>query len=171
MYYGDSLFPQPGGGTCNSPGVSPTVTATVTSWNWSGVGGTWSGVPTSTLSSEYTTALLTSDAVAAVGSYTGFATGTVGVTPIASFDLDGDELTASVKEGEYYFLLPTLTGASCYKLEWNETFTPESGSPTTTARSYLWNGTDTVTSTRSISVPGTQGTTTITDLVASFACA
>jgi hypothetical protein len=131
---------------------------------------TMTGSAVETLSNEYTTALLISDAIAAATSFTSFATGTVGVTAIASYDLTTDEATATVKQGEYYFELPSLGDATCYKLEWNETFTPESGSPTTTARSYLWDGIETDSPTHSISIPGTQGTWTITDLVASFAC-
>lgn len=158
---------------CSSPDFKTDTSATVQTWTMPGAGGCFpnaTGTVTVTLSSEYTNAILRTNAVAAIGSFSSWSMGTVGATTIGLYDLDSDQLTATVKQGEYYFEIPALGVAPCYKLTWNEVYAPASGAPTTTPRSYLWNGTDTVTPTLSIAVPSTPITVYLSDLLASYSC-
>lgn len=128
----------------------------------------YTGTATNTLSDEYTTAELYSDVVSQIPSFSGSFSGPASCTG-AYYDTTSDELTITMRKMEYRFVLPTLTGYSCYKISWNETFTPEGGgSATVTPKSYVWNGSDTVTPTYTIDVPQNQGTTTVTDI--SFSC-
>lgn len=126
-----------------------------------------SGSVTETLSNEFTTALLDSDVTAALPSFSGaFSAG----SPSASYDKSTDEVTISKSKAEYKFTLPSIS-TPCYKLTWIERFTPEGGgSPTDTAKSYLWDGVSTETGVYTLDVPGSEGTTTIVSIVASCAC-
>lgn len=154
-------------------GLAETLTLTTRTLSGVGCGGPFAsdskgGSATETLSSEYTTALLGGDVDAAIPSFSG-SYGSYGCS--AFYDLTTDELTATKRALQYKFTIPSgLTG--CYKLTWVERFTPEGGgSPTDTAKSYLWDGTATETPAYTISAPAAQGTTTIADVVATFDCA
>jgi hypothetical protein len=125
------------------------------------------GTASQTLSSEYTTALLESDVTAALPSYGSYSDGDCGG---AYYDVSDDELTITKQKMQYKFTLPNLTGYACYKLTWNERFVAEGGSVTNTAKTYQWDGSATETGEYTIDVPAAEGTTTITDLVASNAC-
>ncbi|NBW38511.1 MAG: hypothetical protein EBR30_26525 [Cytophagia bacterium] len=125
---------------------------------------------TNTLSTEWTTAELETDVYNAIPAFSGSFSGGVACSG-AYYDKTSDELTITKRKMEYKFVLPTLTGYSCYKITWNETFTPEGGGSTTvTAKSYIWNGTDTETPVYTIDVPAAQGTTTVTDVSVSCSC-
>lgn len=127
------------------------------------------GTATNTLSNEYTTSDLSDDVSTNLPYFSGpfsdaYCTG-------AYYDISSDELTITKRKMEYKFTLPSLSGYSCYKLTWDEVFTPEGGGSTTvTSKSYLWNGTDTETSVYTINVPANQGTTVVSNITASCSC-
>lgn len=127
-----------------------------------------SGTATETLSVEYTTADLLSGIAGAMGAFSG----SYSTTPsTAYYDLSTDELTATMRKLQYKFSIPSgLSG--CYKIEWIERFSPEGGgSPTDTAKSYLWDGSATETGAYTIDVPATQGAVSIESVTASCDCA
>jgi hypothetical protein len=110
------------------------------------------------LSTEYTTSLLISDTESLLPSWPN--TFSSGYT--SSYrNLTNDELTYTIRRIKYKFQLPTLTGYSCYKITWFE------GS---TAKSYLWNGTDTETPVYTLNEPLTNGTVSVNTVVASCSC-
>lgn len=118
----------------------------------------WYGSYTDTLSVEYTTATLLTSTVSALPSYPNTWVG----ANEAMRDLSADELTYSIQRFKYKFILPDLTGFDCYKIEWNE------GS---TAKSYIWNGTDTETGVYGeVTEPGTDGSITVNSIVVTCAC-
>jgi hypothetical protein len=122
-----------------------------------------------TLSSEYTTSDLETDVTNAIPAFSGsFSSGSC---TGAFYDKTSDEFTITKRKMQYKFTFSSISGYSCFKITWNETFTPEGGgSSTSTAKSYLWNGTDTETPVYTIDVPVSQGTTTITNVVQSCSC-
>lgn len=128
-----------------------------------------SGTATNTLSDEYTTAQLKSNIEALTVSFTG---------PFADdceafLILGNNELSITRQELQYKFDWPfslTATRYSCYRIDWSEVFTPDSGSVVTTPRHYLWNGTDTETPVYSISAPTSYGTVVVTAISASCSC-
>ena len=128
------------------------------------------GTATNTLSNEYTTADLLDDVDSELPDFSGdFGT----PCEPAVYDITSDELTITKRKIQYKFTWPiSLTASlySCYKIEWAEVFTPESGSVVTTARSYQWNGTDIETPVYTIDVPTYQGTTVVTSITTSCAC-
>ncbi len=122
------------------------------------------------LSNEYTTADLLDDVDSELPDFSGdFGT----PCEAAIYDITSDELTITKRKIQYKFTWPiSLTASlySCYKIEWAEVFTPESGSVVTTSKSYQWNGTDTETPVYTIDVPTYQGTTVVTSITTSCAC-
>lgn len=121
-----------------------------------------------TLSSEYTTAQLLTDVDAALPAFSGSYSS--GVTCTAFYDLSSNELTATKRALQYKFAILGGLGG-CYKITWVERFTPEGGgSPTDTARSYLWDGVATETGVYTITPPSSQGTTAIANVVATYDC-
>ncbi len=151
---------------CDLPplaGFTDSYTSTVHTQTGDGCDGgvpseNFTGSATATLSSEYTTALLISDTVAALPSYPGTFSGTCS----SLRNLSSDELTYSIRRFKYKFVLPDLTGFSCYSISWMEGSTP---------RSYTWNGTDTETPVYGpVNEPGSNGTVDITGITASCVC-
>ena len=113
---------------------------------------------TLTLSDEYTTAQLIADVVADLPSYPGTYAGTCS----SLRDLSSNELTYSIRRFKYKFILPDLTGFSCYKIAWLEG---------ATAKSYFWNGTDTETPEYGpVDEPASNGTVGISSVVATCDC-
>jgi hypothetical protein len=132
-----------------------------------GSAGAGGSTVTLTLSDEYTTAQLISDVVAALPSYPGTWVGTC-----SSFrDLESDELTYTIRRFKYKFQLPDLTGFTCYKITWNELFTPAVGSPyILNNRVYDWNGLASETGEWEIDEQAVNGSVTITDIAVSCEC-
>jgi hypothetical protein len=126
-----------------------------------------SGAVVETLSSEYATSTLSSDVTSALPSYGSYSSGDCSG---AYYNVSDDELTITKRKMQYKFTLPSLGGYACYKLTWNEHFVAEGGTVTNTAKTYQWDGSATETGEYTIDVPASEGTTTITDLVASNAC-
>jgi hypothetical protein len=117
------------------------------------------GSQVSTLSNEFTTALLVSDTLAAIPAFSGsYSAGAA----TALYDLTTDQLTASLRSLQYKFTLPTLTGYVSYRIEWQEVFTPAVGGPTSVAKSYTWDGVATETPAYTIPAPSTKGSTVVT---------
>jgi hypothetical protein len=155
-----------------TPGYNLTYSSTVETATGIGCAGpstdqNFTGVATTTLSEEYTTALLVSDVEAAIPAFSG-AFSTLG-SGTAFFDITTNELTATKRALEYKFELPALValGYTTYRLDWVERFTPEGGSPSDTAKFYNWDGSATETGVYTVSAPSTQGTTSINNVVAS----
>ena len=116
------------------------------------------GTGRDSLGTEYTTAMLEANTIASLPSYPGTFSGTCS----SLFDLDVDEVTFTVRRFKYKFILPDLTGFDCYKLTWMEG---------ATAKSYLWNGTDTETPVYGpVLEPASNGTVGITSVVATCDC-
>lgn len=92
------------------------------------------------LSDEYLTADLIAAALAALPAFDGDWDDTAG----AYRNLTSDELTYSIREARYRlrFQIPTTRKRinTCYKVEWVERFTPESGDPVDTPMSATWDG-------------------------------
>jgi hypothetical protein len=85
--------------------------------------------------------------------------------------LSSDEVTMTKRKAEYKFTIPSLTGYTCYRITWVERFAPEAGgSPTNTALTYVWNGTDTETPVYELEVPDIQGATEVVSVVADCFC-
>lgn len=134
------------------------------------------GSATETLSDEWTTAALEADVTAAIPAYSGSFT-LVSCTG-SYYDKTSDELTITKRKMEYKFALPGvggvswLTGYSCYKIMWDEVFTPKGGGSTTvlTSRTYTWNGSDTETPVYEIDVPASEGTITVENITYSCTC-
>lgn len=124
-----------------------------------------SDVTTETLSSEYTTATLISNAVAALPSYAGFGGSHgsgQGTTCSATRALATDETSYSIRRFKYKFTFAAATAA--YTISWNEHFVPTSGSPTDTPRTASVSIGDTETSVLEVTEGTVNGTTTITDI-------
>ena len=117
------------------------------------------GTGRDSLGTEYTTAMLEANTIAALpSSYPGTFTGGCS----AYINLDVDEVTCTVARFKYKFILPDLTGFDCYKLTWMEGSTP---------KSYLWNGTDTETPVYGpVFNPSSPGAIGITSIVATCDC-
>lgn len=84
-----------------------------------------------TLSSEYTTADLITNATADLPAYPGTWAGTAG-----SFrNLSTDELSVAIRESRYrhIFPVPNVSSGACYRLEWVERFIAEAGVALTSA--------------------------------------
>ncbi len=113
------------------------------------------------LSDEYTSLQLRTDTIAALPAYPGTFVGTCS----SLFDQTSDEFTFTVRRFKYKFVLPSMTGITCYTLTWLEGTTP---------KSYTWNGTDTETPVYGpvLEPPGTGGTATrtISSIAASCVC-
>lgn len=127
------------------------------------------GTATNTLSNEYTTAQLKSDVEALTVSFTG----PFDDACSAFLDISVDEISISRQELQYKFTWPfslTASRYSCYRIDWSEVFTPDSGSVVTTPRYYVWNGTDTETPVYSISAPTSYGTVVVTAVSSSCSC-
>lgn len=138
---------------------------------------------TETLSNEYTTALLRTNAVLALPSYPGTFTSS---SPGSFANVSSDELSCAVRESRYRlrFKIPLIGFGTCYKVTWKERFTPEGGGTSIdTDRCDIWNGTtpsgyDPDDSTTwpvlpsvapyyyELPVPSTDGTTTVVSIVA-----
>ncbi len=129
----------------------------------------FSGSITETLSNEYTNAVLSANVSATLPAYSGsFSSGNC---QSALYDLSSDEVTMTKRKTEYKFTIPSLTGYSCYRITWVERFAPEAGgSPTNTALTYVWNGTDTETPVYELEVPDIQGSTEVVSVVADCFC-
>lgn len=94
-----------------------------------------------TFTSEYSTSTLESDTVSALpawGTMPGFGGGYP--SHLASAELSSTEATYSILQSKYQFAHPVPPNAT-YKLTWVERFTPDTGSPTDTPKSYTWDGT------------------------------
>ncbi len=156
-------------GSSNGPADSA-ISSSATSLGVTADQSGFSGSMSIDLSDEYTTAQLETDTTNAIPSFSGSFTN--GGCTGAYYDVSTDELTITKRTMEYKFTLPTLTGFTCYRLEWNEHFAPEGGGAATdTPKSYQWDGVATETGVYTIAVPGSQGTTTITDVVKTCDCA
>jgi len=129
----------------------------------------YSGTISETLSNEYTNAVLSANVSAALPTYSGsFSSANC---QGALYDLSSGELTMTKRKTEYKFTIPSLTGYSCYRITWVERFAPEAGgSPTNTALTYVWNGTDTETPVYELEVPDIQGSTEVVSVVADCFC-
>lgn len=137
-----------------------------------------SGSWTFTLSDEYTTDDLKAYAVASLSPYSDYSVS--GCSVLAAASLASDELSYNIQAGKYKiaFQIPKVGNGSCYKITWNETFTPDTGSPVVTAKSYTWDGsipsgydsTDNTTwptsDEHTVDVPSSNGSVSVTDLVA-----
>jgi len=134
------------------------------------------GSATETLSNEWTTAELETDVANAIPAYSGpFLSGVY--CSGGYYDKTTDELTITKRKMVYKFNLPNflgvslLTGYSCYKIMWDEIFTPKGGgATTTTSQSYVWDGSATETPTYEINVPTLQGTTIVDNISYSCTC-
>lgn len=120
-------------------------------------------------SNPYTTPTLKSDTLADLPE--DFPNTTAG----SYYNLTSDERTFNVREGEYQFKfeIPTTRKRinQCYKLEWIERFTPLTGDPVDTPKSWTWDGevpedydeddasTYPLTPWFSVAIPTTNGTT------------
>jgi len=114
----------------------------------------YSGVVTDQLSNEYTTAMLITHTESLLPSYPNTYTGAC----LASRDLEVDELTYSISRFRYKFSLPVLTGFTTYQITWMQGSTPGT---------YNWNGSDVETPVYTANEPATNGSYTITSIVAS----
>lgn len=141
-------------------------TPTVTSNTWSVTNGCTCvigdykkcGTMTEELQDEFTTAQLIDCTTSSLPSYPGTFAGTCS----SLYDLSTDEVTFTVRRFKYKFTLPTLTGYDCYKITWLEG---------ATAKSYLWNGTDTETPVYGpVNEPGSNGTVNISSISVSCSC-
>lgn len=134
------------------------------------------GSASETLSDEWTTSALEADVTAAIPAYSG----PFDLVPCTGsyYDKTSDELTITKRKMEYKFVLPGfggvswLIGYSCYKIMWDEVFTPKGGGSTTvlTSRTYTWNGSDTETPVYEIDVPASEGTITVENITYSCTC-
>jgi hypothetical protein len=107
-----------------------------TNQTWIGCGAS-SGTITIDLSSEYTTAQLKTNTVAALPAYDD----DWNDTPGSYANLSTDELTYSIRESRYRlrFKIPKVGFGTCYFATWVERFTPEGGgTPTDTPRNWQW---------------------------------
>ena len=127
----------------------------------------WSGTAYETLSSEYTTAMLSDNVTSILPSFTG----SYSNLPFsAAYDITSDEVTIFKTRAQYKFVLPSLTGYDCFQLTWSEKFTPDTGSPVYTSFTYNWNGSDSETPVYEIGVPTYVGETTVVSVAQSCAC-
>jgi hypothetical protein len=111
-----------------------------------------------TLSDEYTTDALITYTVSNLPSYPDTFTGTCSSLRY----LSSNELTYAIRRFKYKFLLPDLTGYTCYKITWLE------GS---TAKSYIWDGVATQTPVYGpILEPSSNGTIAISSIAAACSC-
>lgn len=114
------------------------------------------------------------------------------VSSLLSFDNDWDdtagsfrslttnESTYSIREGKYRFRfkIPKVGRGTCYRIEWVERFTPETGDPIDTPMDFQWDGvtpegydpddseTWPLSDEFTVAIPETNGTTTVVDVVA-----
>jgi hypothetical protein len=101
--------------------------------------------PTYTVSgsftNEYATAELQSNTVTSLpdwGDLSTFSPGSGG--ELASAELNSDGSSYSIMESKYQWAHP-VPPLGYYKLTWDEVFTPDSGGPVSTPKSYVWDGT------------------------------
>lgn len=125
---------------------------------------------------EYLTADLITNTMAALPAFDGDWDDTAG----SYFNLTSNELTNSIREGKYRFRfkIPKVGIGRCYRIEWIERFTPETGEPTDTPKNFQWDGitpegydpedidTWPTTGEFTIAIPETNGTTTVVDAAA-----
>jgi len=95
----------------------------------------WSGSVTLTLENEYTDELLYDDAFAALPAFPNTWTGTAG----SYRSQTTDHVTIYIRESRYRFDFIEPAG-DCFKIEWDELFAPDSGSPTATPKCLIWDG-------------------------------
>ena len=128
------------------------------------------------LSNEYDLTLLVSKTVAALPPT--FPNTTSG----SYYNLTTDGRTLSIRESVYWISFPVPTNRKrpnlCYNITWDEVFYPDVGSPTITNKNWEWDGTipgdynplDPLTWPKTpeytISIPTSNGTTTVTNVVA-----
>lgn len=121
---------------------------------------------------EYTTATLISNTVAALPAYGAFSA----TSPTASRNLATNELSYAIADSVYRFRfkVPKVGSGTTYTIKWVERFSPEGGGAVTdTVKTYTWSGTipggyDATNSTTwpisdefTLAVPSTDGTTTL----------
>ena len=111
------------------------------------------GSASAVFSSEYTTAALIADTVAALPAYPGTWDGDCG----AIRETATDETSYAIQRFKYKFTLPSMTGITGYAINWNEGVT---------AKSYTWDGVATETGVYTVTEPGSDGTISITSIVA-----
>ena len=129
----------------------------------------WSGSATETLSVEWTTAELETDVTNAIPSYGPFLSEVY--CSNGYYDKSTDEITITKRKMQYKWVLPSLTGYSCYRITWDEVFTPKGGGSTTiTSKNYTWNGYDAETPIYEIDVPALEGTTAVDNIIYSCTC-
>ena len=131
----------------------------------------------STLSSEYTTATLITNTVAALPAYGTFSSG----SPTASRNLATNELSYAIADSVYRFRFkaPKVGSGTKYIIKWVERFSPEGGGAVTdTVKTFTWSGTipggyDPANSTTwplsdeyTMAVPATDGTVAIACITA-----
>ncbi len=113
------------------------------------------------LSDEYTTAQLLTNTTAALGAFPDTWVGTAG----SYYNLTTDELTNSIREDKARIPLASvgLVSGTDYVLHYLRRFTPDVGSVVDTPAtvSFTYNGTDTHLAIETITIPTTNGTTTI----------
>lgn len=183
VYGGPGEARRPTGADFYMSDITPTVRKTVPLTcdlpgppGGSGQSYTLSGEITNTLSDEYTTAQLLANTIAALPSWDNDWNDTSG----SYFNLTSNELTNSIREGKYRFRfkLPKVGAGKCYRIEWVERFTPETGDPVDTDKDWQWDGVtpegydpdDAETWPTSeeflVAIPETNGTITVVDVVA-----
>lgn len=133
------------------------------------------GTVTETKSDEYTTFQLITNTEAALPDWDD----DWDDTPGSYRNLTTNELTLSIREAKYRFRfkISKVGSGRCYRIEWVERFTPETGDPVDTEKSFQWDGvtpdgynpndsaTWPISDEFTISVPDTNGTTTVEDVV------
>lgn len=137
----------------------------------------YTGSLVTTLSSEYTDAMLAGYVIAALPAFSG--PFILGITT-AEYHQSENHKTTSLRQFEYYFAHPVPEG-DCYTMNWVEHYVLDNGSPDVdTPRTYTWDGitppdydpddptTWPVTPTYQPDVTPTYGTISITEI--EFAC-
>jgi len=123
-----------------------------------GTGFNTGGSVAETLSNEYTTDGLIAYTQSKLPRYPDTFTGTCSSLRY----LSSNELTYAIRRFKYYFLLPDLTGYTCYKITWLE------GS---NAKSYIWDGVATQTPVYGpVLEPSSNGTIAISSIAAACLC-
>lgn len=112
------------------------------------------GSVVSTFSNEFTTAELITLTVAELPAYPGSFNGVCS----AFRDLESNEITYTIRRFKYKFQLPNLTGFLTFQIDWLEGGT---------ARTYVWNGSDTETGVYTVNEPVGNGIIQITNVVIS----
>lgn len=128
------------------------------------------GTAYETLSSQYTTAQLSSDVDSnlATKPWSSWGSGSY----LARYFVYFDETYITKTKTEYKFILPSLPSGSCYKITWSEKYTRTlDGAIVYTSKSYTWNGVDTETPVYHIDPPSEPGSTDpVTSLSVNCSC-